>query len=114
MDDKEESNNLLAVKTSVGSVTWSGKKVAELITILLLLVVGVMTYALWEHKKESKVFSEQYIAAMKAISTSIERSAVSQREFSCLISREQSDRRDAFVSGECRAQAEFGSTARRD
>ena len=49
-----EENTSGSITTPVGSVSFNGKKTAEIITILLLAVLGVVGYALWEHKAEAK------------------------------------------------------------
>jgi hypothetical protein len=89
--------------------TITGKKMAELITVLSLVVLAVLTYVVWELKTEVAIQSDQHNAGMKIVAAAISDSAVSQREFMCIISREQEDRRRALETGECRRAARLGT-----
>lgn len=112
MPEDNRDNNTLSVKTALGTATWSGKRVAELITILTLCVMGVLTYALWRHMletdKAAAQTSEQYLSAMKFTSQAIVQSASAQREFACLISIPQDQRERAWETGRCRRMARIG------
>lgn len=95
-------------KTPFFSGAWSGKRSAEMITFVVLVVTAVLAYAYWRHDEETKKMSESFVSAMRLVARSIDDNAVAQREFSCLIAKEQDARKSAFSTGECRRQAEIG------
>lgn len=117
MSDNDDKPGIFNIKTGLFSASWSGKRVAELITILTLLVAAVLAYILWEHNNNSKenfkLGQDQFVAAMNLISGALEDNAIAQREFACLISKSQGDERErAFTTGSCRRQAEIGRRGR--
>ena len=109
MSEDHEKTGRFELKTGLFSAAWSGKRMAEVITIASMFVLGIGVYVLWDMKKDNEKFQDQYIGAMKLISGVIEDNSIAQREFACVISVDQQDRKRAFTSGECRAQAVVGT-----
>lgn len=117
MSEDNDKAGAFNLKTGLFSASWSGKRVAELITILTLLIASVLAYIIWDHSENSKQNSrldrEQFIAAMNLISGALDDNAIAQREFACLISKNQGEERErAFTTGACRRQAEIGRRGR--
>lgn len=78
-----EENGGTEIKTPWGSI--SGKKTAELIAILSLCALGVIGYALWEHKAEAKAHGDTLNSVMKDL-------AVAVREGNCINSYPEAER----------------------
>lgn len=95
---------------------WGTLKLRGLGTVLTLILVAIIleTYVMYEHMRSTDRFSDQYIAAMRVVSESIDDAAISQRELACINSKEGEERRRAYQSGECRVQAETGTRKRRN
>lgn len=102
MDDSFEQR-----KTGIKVHTpWGPFEIRGLGAILTLVLVAnvLIAYMVWEHTAYTKGSGQNIAKAMDRI-------AISQREFSCIISKDQEERRVAFQSGECRRQARIGSYA---
>lgn len=82
-----EDNGNTTLKTKWFEV--SGKKTAELITILSLVVTALIGFAVWEHRNEAK-------AGQEKIDTAIDGLASSQKFFACIISQPQEKRLEQF------------------
>lgn len=94
---------------------WGTLKLRGLGTVLTLILVllTLMVYVLYEHARSTDRFADRYISAMETFSQVVEDNSISQRETSCIISKEGDERRRAFLTGECRVQAETGTSRRR-
>ena len=51
---EENGTTSSEIKTPLGSISFSGKRVAEFIAILSLCLLFVVAYVLWEHKMDAK------------------------------------------------------------
>lgn len=60
------------------TATISGKKTAEVIAILSLVVLGIMGVALWQHSTESKAGTEK-------LNDALERMVQGQTQATCLL-----------------------------
>jgi len=107
MEDHEKTGRF-DLKTPFFSAAWSGKRMAELISLFSLSALIFLGFVLWEHKEDSKQAIDRYSAGMVVISQAIEQQAASQREFACLMAKRAEERQSAFTSGECRRYAEIG------
>lgn len=88
----DENNTSSEIKTPLGSVSFSGKRVAEFVAILSLSLLGVLGYAFWEHKTDSKDMGNQMVIAIKEMTQAQLQNVREQRVMNCLISLEQKDR----------------------
>ena len=52
---EENGTTSSEIKTPIGSISFSGKCVAEFIAILSLCLLFLGAYVLWEHKLDAKV-----------------------------------------------------------
>jgi hypothetical protein len=113
MSEDHDKTQRFELKTGLFSAAWSGKRMAELVAVFSLAALLVLAYILWDHKEDANRFQDQYLGAMKLLSSNIEENAIAQREFACLLSKDQGvSRSQAFISGECRRQARVGSRSR--
>jgi len=103
-----ETPSTVSVQTPAGSVSVTSKKMAELISVALTIVVGIMGYAVWDHAQDSKQtigefkdflreMSTNNLKAMEKLSESQNLSTEAQREMNCLISLPQDERRKEFL-----------------
>jgi hypothetical protein len=97
---EEEAVNGAEIKTSFGSVKWSGKRIAEFITVLSLFATIFLGYVWWEHKNETA-------AAQKELSSNLRDMVMSQRELTCISSLPEAERKAEFQSpyGFCKRMA---------
>ena len=80
-----DDNGSGEIKTPIGSVSFSGKKTAEVIAILSLCLLFVLAWVLWEHKADAKEQQESLTTVMKEMVSA-------QREQNCLIAIKQDER----------------------
>ena len=84
MDDPNGNTNA-EIPTPLGPLKLTGKKTAEFITVILAIGVGVMSYVIWVHARDSE---ERDVKIERAISNS----ASAQRFFACIIAQPQEKR----------------------
>lgn len=75
------------------------KRMAELITVLLLMITGVNAYALWVHMEQTKETGMAQVAVMKEL-------VMSQRETTCTFRAPQEQRDTADNIAKCRWEAQ--------
>jgi len=92
-----------SVTTPLGGATFKGKKAAEFITVLSLLLTAVLAALYWTHGEQTKVGFEAIAAATREQSIASKESAQATRYMACIIAVDQKDR--VSVRGECREQA---------
>ena len=80
-----DDNGSGEIKTPIGSVSFSGKKAAEFITILSLCLLFVLAWVVWEHKADAKEHGANLTTIMKEMVSA-------QREQNCLIAVKQDER----------------------
>ena len=80
-----EDNGTTSVDISKGGLRISGKRTAEIITILLAVGVGVLAYAFHEHSKMTEKSESELTGVLKEM-------VAAQREQNCLISIKQDHR----------------------
>jgi len=90
----EENGNGTEIKTPWGSI--SGKRTAELITIISLSLTGVLAYAFWEHKNDAKTAGSEVVLAIKEFTAAQRDSNKEQRITNCLIALEPQERKGAL------------------
>lgn len=92
-NDKTEGG----IKTPLGELSFKGKKTAEFITILSLLVLAVLSTLYWNHDKNTEKSSLGTNQALTKISDAVERSTKAQRLMTCIISLPQERREQEFT-----------------
>ena len=73
------------IKTPLGSVSFSGKKTAEVIAILSLCLLFLLAWVLWEHKADAKGHGDSLTSVMKDMAQAI-------REGNCINSYPEAER----------------------
>lgn len=116
---EENGSSNVEIKTGFGSVALNSKKMAEIISVALICVVGIMGYILWDHsmdaraaegefKKFLETMSERNTKALEQATTrqaqmieklveTQKQNIEAQREMNCLISLPQEERRKEFI-----------------
>ena len=85
-----EDNNSTSLKTKWFEI--SGKKTAELITVLSLVVTAVIGFAVWEHKADTRVMASEFKEAQHEVKDVLKEIAVGLRENNCLTTFKEQDR----------------------
>jgi hypothetical protein len=95
-----EENSEVALSGGPSGVTasYKGKKMAEVISVGLLLLCGVLAYAFWQHKDDTKETSNQIVTAIKEMSLATRANVEAQREMNCLLSLPPDKREAAYTS----------------
>lgn len=75
------------ITTPLGSVKLGGKRTAEMITIVSLVVLGILSYTVY-----------MMYGTMQGVSGAIRDLAVAQRELTCIISRPQDEREREYMN----------------
>ena len=97
---EENGTSSSEIKTPIGSVSFSGKRMAEFISVILLTLFGVLAYAFWEHKTDTLEFRNAFVTLIKE-STQVQREqVVAQRIMNCLLATEQKDRKEQLSTCE--------------
>ena len=86
------------IKTPLGELSFKGKRTAEFITILSLLLLAVLATLYWTHEKTSEKQTGEFVSALKDLSKVGREQAQAQRMTSCLISLPQDKREREFAS----------------
>src|SRR3990167_10702471 len=106
----ENDTSESSITTPIGSVSYRGKRMAEFITILSLLILAVLATLYWTHTKATDQQNASNVEAIKELSKALrEQTQImaassneqvkAQRLTSCLISLPQ-DRREREFSSE--------------
>ena len=93
-----EENGTTSLKTKWFEI--SGKKTAEIISILLLCLFGVLSYAFWTHTTVSDKHGSELLVVLKEIHTGNMAAVREQRVMNCLLTIKQDDRRTALADCE--------------
>lgn len=106
----EDTNNTEgAVTTPLGSVSFKGKRTAEFITILSLLLLAVLATLYWTHIQATDQQNASHVEAVRELTKSLreqsqsmtaalQEQTKSQRLTACLISLPQERREREFSS----------------
>lgn len=97
---EENGTTSSEIKTPIGSLSFSGKRVAEFIAILSLSLMGVLAYAFYEHKQDAKLVGSEMVMAVKEMTKAQQDSAIQQRITNCIISLPQDRRETALATCE--------------
>ena len=98
----EEANETTTstVTTPMGSFSFSGKRMAEFISVILLCLFGVMAYAFWEHKSDTTEFRNAFVTVIRESTQVQKEQVVAQRVMNCLLTTEQKDRQAQLANCE--------------
>lgn len=80
------------------TASYKGKKMAEVISIGLLLLCGVLAFAFWEHKTDTKESNQAMVFAIKEMTSATRSNVEAQREMNCLLALPQDKREAAYTS----------------
>ena len=92
MPEENDNNSKAGITTPLGSLSFSGKRMAEFISIILLALFGVMAYAFWEHKTDTTDFRNAFVTVIRESTQVQKEQVVAQRVMNCLLTIEQKDR----------------------
>jgi hypothetical protein len=98
-----EENTEGSVETPIGKVSFKGKKTAEFITILTIMLSAALLALYWRHSEDTTKGFELMSAVAKEQINALKEQAQATRYMSCIISEDQKNRNAARV--ECREQA---------
>lgn len=87
-----EENGDTKLDVSKSGISISGKKTAELITILSLVVTAILAFGLWAHDKSTASSAENLHQILKESNETQKAMLQAQREQNCLISLPQGQR----------------------
>ena len=97
---EENGDSKATLPTPWGPASFSGKKMAEFISILLLCMFGILSYAFWEHTRDADKNNTLIAVAIKEIASSNLQLVREQRVTNCLISLEPKDRQGQLATCE--------------
>ena len=100
MPDENGETSKAGITTPLGSLSFSGKRMAEFISVILLCLFGVMTYAFWEHNKDTSVIGKELAGAIKELAASNLLTVKEQRVMNCLLTIDQKDRQNQLSNCE--------------
>ena len=86
------------ITTPIGSLSFSGKRIAEFISILSMAVLFLMAYVLYEHKEDAKSLQASFTSGFKEMSGAQREQNQILREQVCLLSLAPEKREREFMS----------------
>lgn len=95
--DLEEASES-AITTPLGSLSYKGKRMAEVISILSMCGLVLLAYILWQHKEDSKVMQAIFSQGFKEMHNSQQEQNRILREQVCLLSMPENKREREFLS----------------
>jgi len=96
----EETNSTASITTPAGSFSFSGKRMAEFISVILLCLFGIMAYAFWEHKTDARELQSAFLSAIRESTQVQKEQVVAQRVMNCLLTIDQKDRQNQLANCE--------------
>lgn len=78
MAEPQQEGESVGMKTPFMELSAKGKRTSELIAVMCLCLLGITTYALWEHKIDDYTFKGRLFAALMDLSKN-------QRVTNCLM-----------------------------
>ena len=100
MSEENNETSKSEIKTPLGSLSFSGKRMAEFISVLLLCLMAVLAYAFWNHSVNVETHGNQLIGVLKELHSGNMASVKEQRVMNCLLTIKQDDRRSALADCE--------------
>ena len=100
MPEENEDTSKAGITTPLGSLSFSGKKMAEFISVILLCLFGVMTYAFFEHNGNTTTTGKELTIAIKELATANLAQVREQRVMNCLLTIDQKDRQNQLSNCE--------------
>ena len=100
MPEENGSDSKAGITTPLGSLNFSGKRMAEFISVLLLCMFGVLSYAFWTHNKESDSHASALTSAIKDLASANLLQVREQRVMNCLLTIDQKDRQNQLANCE--------------
>ena len=100
MSEENEDTSKAGITTPLGSLSFSGKRMAEFISVIILCLFGVMTYAFYEHNKDTSKVGSELSQAIKELAASNLLAVREQRVMNCLLTLDQKDRQNQLSNCE--------------
>ncbi len=97
---EENGDSKAGITTPLGSLSFSGKRMAEFISVILLALFGVMAYAFWEHKTDTLEFRNAFVTLIKDSTQVQKEQVIAQRVMNCLLTVNQNDRQSQLANCE--------------
>jgi hypothetical protein len=98
-----EENTEGGIETPLGKLSFKGKKTAEFITVLTILLSAALLALYWRHSEDTTRGFELMDRVAREQVGAIKEQAQATRYMSCIISENQEDRK--IARAECREQA---------
>jgi hypothetical protein len=97
----------VGITTPAGSLSFRGKRMAEVIAVACLCLLFVMAYVLWDHRTISDQNEHAFISAVKEMTAAQKEATTIQREWMCLstLSAERREREFLSPNGICKQLA---------
>ena len=100
MPEENGSDSKAGITTPLGSLSFSGKRMAEFISVLLLCLMGVLSYAFWTHTKDTDSSTQALASAIKDLANTNVLQVREQRVMNCLLTIDQKDRQNQLSNCE--------------
>ena len=100
MSEESGDKSTAGITTPLGSLNFSGKRMAEFISVLLLCMFGVLSYAFYTHNKDSDSNAKQLTEAIKDLASANLLQVKEQRVMNCLLTLPQNDRQTQLANCE--------------
>lgn len=94
----EESRSEAAVQTPMGSFSFKGKLMAELIAVACLVLLFLLGYIMWEHKEDAKGMKDAFATGFRDMASAQREQNAIQREQLCLLSLPEAKREREFLN----------------
>lgn len=94
----DEDKTELGIKTGIGSVSYKGKRMAEFIAVVCLILLFLLAYVLWEHKEDAKSMRDSFATGFREMTSAMREQNRISREQVCLLSLSPEKREREFMS----------------
>lgn len=94
--DESRGESGFEVKTPLGTARYSGKRMAELVSVLALVALTVIGMGLWWHSEDSRANSSAINQAFREMVLVQRQMLQAQREQNCLIAMKPEERNVSF------------------
>lgn len=100
MSEENNETTKSEIKTPLGSMSFSGKRMAEFISVILLCLMGILSYAFWTHLTIQDDQGKNLVMVLKEISAGNNAVVREQRVMNCILTMKQEERRTALADCE--------------
>ena len=100
MPEENGGETKVTIPTPWGPGSFSGKRMAEFISVLLLCMFGVLSYAFYAHNKDSDSNAKELSQAIRDLASTNVLQVREQRVMNCLLTIDQKDRQNQLSNCE--------------